>query len=91
MTHIRTWNVEISISEHEDERNTYAEARLHSGARPMLRGEGQARRRPSDQEVPEIGDELAVARALSDLGHRLLEAAVADIEQFTDKPMRLAR
>jgi hypothetical protein len=39
--------------------------------------------------LPEIGDELAVARALSDLAHRLLEAAAADIEEFTHKAVRL--
>jgi hypothetical protein len=35
--------------------------------------------------VAEIGDELAVARALSDLAHQLLHAAVTDIEQVTKK------
>jgi Domain of unknown function (DUF1876) len=29
--------------------------------------------------VAEIGDELAAGRALVDLGHRLIEAAAADI------------
>jgi hypothetical protein len=33
--------------------------------------------------VAEIGDELAVARALSDLAHHLLHAAASDIEQIT--------
>lgn len=32
------------------------------------------------RDAPEIGDELAVARALSDLGHQLLDAAAGDIE-----------
>lgn len=34
-------------------------------------------------EVPEIGDELAAARALADLAHYLLDATAADIEQLT--------
>jgi hypothetical protein len=63
--HTRTWTVEIVISEHDEERLTRAEARLHSGVRPPLRGEGEARRSPADREVPEIGDELATARALA--------------------------
>lgn len=89
MTHTRTWTVEIIVDEHDDERITHAEARLHTSDRTHLRGQGQARRNPADREVPEIGDELAVARALSDLAHQLLDAAAADIEQVTDRPAHL--
>jgi hypothetical protein len=89
MVHERTWTVEISISEHDDERRTRAEAVLRSGVRPVLRGEGEARRRPSDQEVPEIGDELATARALADLAYKLLDVTAGDIEQFTHRPAHL--
>jgi hypothetical protein len=32
-----------------------------------------------------------VARALSDLGHQLLEAAAGDIEQITHQPVHLSR
>jgi hypothetical protein len=39
--------------------------------------------------VPEIGDEIAVARALSDLGHRLLDAAAGDLEQVNRAPAHL--
>ena len=63
MIHTRTWTVEIIIDEHDDERRTHAEARLRTGADIHLRGEGQARRNPADSEAPEIGDELAAARA----------------------------
>jgi hypothetical protein len=89
MTHRRTWQVEISIDEHDDERLTQAQARLLTAERAGLRGVGTARRNPADREVPEIGDELAVARALSDLAHRLLEAAADDIEHVTHRPARL--
>lgn len=82
MTTARTWNVEIFIDEHEDDRRTHAEARLNTRDRTGLAGEGFAMRKPSDTEVPEIGDELAAARALADLSHRLMEAAAADIEQM---------
>jgi len=88
MVHVRTWTVEINISEHEDERLTHAEAVLRSG-RPLIRGEGDARRRPSDKEVPEIGDELATARALADLAYKLLDVCAGDIEQFTHRPVHL--
>jgi len=88
MVNTRSWTVEITISEHEDERRTHAEAVLHS-SRPPLRGEGDARRRPSDREVPEIGDELATARALADLAYKLLDVSAGDIEQFTHRPVHL--
>jgi hypothetical protein len=85
----KRWTVQIDIGEHDDERRTHALARLHTPDRTDLRGEGVARRHPVDREVPEIGDELAVARALSDLAHRLLEAAAGDIEQLTHERVRL--
>jgi hypothetical protein len=54
-----------------------------------MAGAGGARRNPVDPAVPKIGDELAAARALSDLSHRLLEVAAADIEQATQDQARL--
>ena len=36
--------------------------------------------------MPEIGDELAVARALTDLAHQLIDATVSDIESMTHRP-----
>ncbi|RSM49346.1 DUF1876 domain-containing protein [Actinoplanes sp. ATCC 53533] len=89
MVHARTWAVEITISEHEDERRTHAAAVLRSSVRPLLRGEGEAHRSPRDREVPEIGDELATARALADLAYKLLDVAAGDIEQFTHRPVHL--
>jgi hypothetical protein len=44
---------------------------------------------PTDRDIPEIGDELAVARALSDLAHKLLEVTAEDIEQITATPAQL--
>ena len=41
--------------------------------------------------MPEIGDEIAVARALVDLGHRLLNTASADIASVTHKTVALNR
>ena len=54
-----------------------------------MAGRGSARRNPVDPQVPKIGDELAAARALSDLSHRLLEVAAEDIEQATQDQVRL--
>lgn len=83
MTKAKHWTIDIDIG--EDGRETYAEVRLHSGDRDELRGVGRARRNPSDTDVPQIGDELAVSRALSDLAHKLLSAAIEDIEDVTEQ------
>ena len=68
----KRWNVEVFIGEHEGK--TRAEARLHTAEPTSHIGIGTARLNPTDSDVPEIGDELAVARALSDLSHQLLDA-----------------
>jgi hypothetical protein len=48
-----------------------------------LRGErigwGRAKRRAGDPSVPDIGEEGATARALTDLAHHLFENAVGEI------------
>lgn len=77
MSSVKRWSVDIFIDEHES--MTYAEARLHTDDDTDLVGVGNARLNPADEEVPEIGDELAAARALTDLGHQLLLTARADI------------
>jgi hypothetical protein len=38
-----------------------------------------------------IGEEIAAARALIDLGTQLLQAAAAQIEQVTKQPAHLVR
>lgn len=83
------WNVEIFIDEHEAQ--TRATARLHNQDETGLVGVGTARLNPADVNVPEIGDELAVSRALSELAHQLLDTAAGDIEGVTRKPTHLAR
>jgi hypothetical protein len=88
MTHTRRWDVQIFIDEHDDG-STRAEARLRTDASTSLAGVGFARQNPHDTAVPEIGDELAVARALSNLGRRLLQATAEDIENVTHEPVHL--
>jgi uncharacterized protein DUF1876 len=75
--HTKTWHLHVDISEQDD--NTRAEAVLRTDAGTELRHVGTAHRRSTDRDVPEIGDELAVCRALSGLAHDLLEASVEDI------------
>ena len=85
----KTWHVDVMIGERDGQ--THAEARLHTDETETLTGTGTARLNPDDRDVPEIGDELAVARALSDLAHRLLHAAAEDIEAVTHERVRLHR
>jgi hypothetical protein len=87
MNETKRWTVHIDIDEHDG--RTRAVARLHPHDSDRLVGVGLARLNPADHDVPEIGDELATARALSELSHNLLELAAADIEQITHKPAHL--
>jgi hypothetical protein len=87
MEHTRTWTVDIQLDERDGK--THAKARLHGASDERLVGFGSARLNPADRDVPEIGDELATARALSDLAHLLLDATIADIEGVTREPAQL--
>jgi hypothetical protein len=82
-----SWQVNITIDEHDGQ--TRATARLQAGNRPELEGTGMARVNPADSDIPEIGDELATARALADLAHQLIEVTAADIEKATKAPVHL--
>jgi hypothetical protein len=75
------WSISIDIDEHEG--RTRAIARLDAGKPDHLTAVGLARLNPADRDVPMIGDELAVARALAELTHRLFDAAAVDIEHST--------
>ncbi|SDK78443.1 protein of unknown function [Arthrobacter sp. ov407] len=83
----KSWSVNIVIDEHENQ--TRATARLRAENRAELEGVGLARLNPIDSDVPEIGDELATARALADLAHQLIEVTAADIEKVTKEPPHL--
>jgi hypothetical protein len=85
----KSWSVHIDIGEYEG--TTRATAHLKTGDQTSLSGTGSARLNPSDPDVPEIGDELATARALSDLAHNLLDAAADDISHVLNKPVDLSR
>jgi hypothetical protein len=80
--------VEIRIG--EDGSETHAEVTVRTEDGTELRGEGTARCNPSDANVPKIGDEIAAARALSDLSHKLLHKAAGDLEAVVRKPVHLS-
>jgi Rv2632c-like len=87
MTDMKRWTVEILIG--EVDRRTYAEAQLYDEISDDLVGIGTARLNPTDPGVAEIGDEIAVARALTDLGQRLLSTASGDLETVTGENVLL--
>ena len=81
---IKSWQVDVSIEEHEE--RTRAKARLSWAGRKLV-GVGLARLDPADQPVAQIGDELAVARALADLSNQLFALTSTDIQASTHDPV----
>ena len=82
----REWTVEILFTEDED--RTRADARLR-GPGIDLHGWGRAKRNPIDTDMPMVGEELAAARALSDLSHMLVHRAAETIELVEGHPVTL--
>ena len=80
--------VTVTVELEENEDRTEARATLSIGGKEFA-GWGRARRNPGDPNVPMVGEELAVARALSELSHRLIDAAAGTIESFEGHPVRL--
>ncbi|HEY8788717.1 MAG TPA: dsRBD fold-containing protein [Actinopolymorphaceae bacterium] len=85
--HIKTWHVELFI--YEDGDDTSARAVLHGDSPEHTEGRGLSRRKPMDTDVPEIGDEVAAARALYALAVALLATASDDIEDTWNGPAHL--
>jgi hypothetical protein len=82
----QSWRVEIKFTEEDD--RTRADAVLEL-ASERYHGYGRAKRSPDDPSVPVIGQDLAAARALSDLSHQLLHAAADRIEEFEGRPVKV--
>lgn len=73
--------ITIAVRIDEDDTNTLAFAELD------LRGDhfesiGRARRSPDDRPMPIVGEELATARALTELSCKVMDSAHVKIEQF---------
>lgn len=83
---VKTWRVEVSLF--ESGVDTTAHAVLVAEV-PGIDAKGRAHRHPHDSDVPEIGDEVAVARALRRLSDRLLGVAADDIAAVEGHPVVL--
>jgi hypothetical protein len=80
------WQVYVAFTEDGD--RTRADAILELASQ-RFHGYGQAKRAPEDPRLPVIGQDLAAARALSDLSHQLLNAAAERIEAHEGHPVRV--
>ena len=85
--HVKNWSVDLYLF--EQDAATMAHAVLHTDARTKLESRGETHRNPSDVAVPEIGDEVAAARALRRLADRLLGVASDDIEAIEGHEVHL--
>lgn len=85
--HIRSWTLSVDVF--EEGLDTSAHAVLRTDAPEPLEAHGAAHRRAADPDVPEIGDEIAVARALRHLADRLLGTAADDIQALEGRPVHL--
>lgn len=81
-----TLRIEVALT--EDDQHTEAVARARVRDRDFA-GWGRARRNPSDPSIPLVGEELAVARALSELSHQLVIAAADSLESALGRPVAL--
>lgn len=87
-----TWKVAIYLFDADDPGHdtgvTKAHAVLSTSSGTTLDGYGRARPAPGDDDFPEIGEELAAARALRHLADRLLSATSDDVEAIEHDKVR---
>ncbi|MFG2336200.1 dsRBD fold-containing protein [Streptomyces yangpuensis] len=76
MSHTAEWKTRMYLF--EEEHTTKVRIELDTGT-TRLTGHGTARCNPTDKDVPEIGDELAAARALENLADQLKRTAYRDM------------
>lgn len=81
----KTYGIDVTVEKCREER-ARAKARLRWETRYLV-GIGIARLDPADEPVRRIGDELAVARALSDLANQSFTLTSADIQASTHEPV----
>jgi Domain of unknown function (DUF1876) len=72
------WSMAVFVAEIDGE--TDAEARLTRADNRNFSSRGKAKLNPADRNVGMIGEEIAIARALSDFSHKLLHSAAVGVE-----------
>jgi hypothetical protein len=87
MAMVDHWPIEVTLR--PEDRETRAEAHLIRNNGIKVSGHGLARRNPDDRRVTEIGEEIAAARALSNLASKLLSSAAGEIETITHERAHL--
>lgn len=78
--------VDVTLTEDADHCEAVARTRVRDRD---FSGWGRARRHPADPQMPLVGEELAVARALSDVSHQLVGAAADSLESALGRPVAL--
>jgi hypothetical protein len=84
---IETTEIEITFEEDADHTEARATLALRGVTFSAL---GRARRNPADPNLPMVGEELAAARALADLAHKLMDAAAEVISDREGRPAHLS-
>jgi hypothetical protein len=87
MRQAKKWTCEIFLTEQDGVTDAHAVLETQGD---IVHGKGSAHCRPGDIDIAEIGDELAAARALADLGRRLIATTCEDIEAVEGRPVHLA-
>ncbi|GAA2635547.1 MULTISPECIES: DUF1876 domain-containing protein [Streptomyces] len=87
MSHTIEWKTRVYLF--EEGRTTKVRVELDTGT-TRLTGHGTAHCNPVDEDVPEIGDELAAARALEDLAAQLKRFAYGDMVRIGAAPREVS-
>ncbi|MFJ7587531.1 dsRBD fold-containing protein [Streptomyces sp. NPDC097617] len=87
MSHTTEWKTRVYLF--EEDHTTKVRVELDTGT-SRLTGHGTARGHPTDNDVPEIGDELAAARALENLAAQLKLIAYHDMIKAGSAPEELS-
>jgi hypothetical protein len=78
MSETKRWTVVLDIDRHDGQ--AHAVARLHMRYTDRLVSDATVYLDPIDRDIPAVGDELAAAKALSQLSHRLLQEAAQEVQ-----------
>ncbi len=82
MTASKRWTITVDIDESTEQRRTSAQALMARDNGDQVTATGLATRFPRDPELPSVGEDLAVARALADLSQQLTDAAYQTIAEI---------